>query len=249
MFGEREQIRINEYEEPVGRTQRIRQNEHSTRPIFDTVQMARRPPRKTKAKSGVDSVGIRLPQRANIKNSANDSIKRAKIQTICRLCKNHGWEISYAEASHYLNMIETNHLQPRIRNHNSVIIPVGKSFRIIKGKFSGTGTMGRTLDRGGANAVIYHGASPYQPPEKYTAEVVINHRSITGLRKRASPNTVMNGSAYDQTGIVNSEYLHRIAHSLGGSDTSDNLTPGYHALNTAMIPIENFVCDLAGSNV
>lgn len=240
MFGEREQIRTNGYEEPARRKQRVCQNDHSTRPVFDTVQMARRASQRSKAKSGAAG----RSQKASVKKSTADPVKLDKILKIRRLCRKHKWEVDDAEASHYLHMIEMG-LQPQIRNHNKIIIPVKDYFRISKRKLNGTGAMGRTLDQGGTDAVINHDASPYQPPEQYTSEAVINHRSITGLRKRASLNTVMKGSAYDHTGIVSSEYLHRIAHSLGGSDTPDNLTPGYHALNTAMIPIENFVRNLA----
>ncbi len=248
MFGERERIQKNGYETPVGCTQRVRQNNHSTGPVFDIVQMGRRLHGSRKAKSSTSSAGIKKPQKTAFRKSDDASVNRNRINAIGRICNNHGWKIDDVVAASYLKQMEEG-LQPRIQNHNAVIIPAGKSFRIIKRRFSGSGTMGRTLDSGGADAVIDHGASPYQPPEQYTSEAVIRHKSLTDISKRASLNTVMDGSAYERTGIVNSEHLHRIAHSMGGSDTADNLTPGYHALNTAMIPIENFVRDLAAKKM
>ena len=60
MFGERERIQKNGYETPVGCTQRVRQNNHSTGPVFDIVQMGRRLHGSRKAKSSVVSIILYL---------------------------------------------------------------------------------------------------------------------------------------------------------------------------------------------
>jgi len=167
-----------------------------------------------------------------------------KIRTILRLCERHGYDVSEQEAIGYLSEMNRGR-HPRIQNHNAIIRPWKDSFHIIQVNFSGTGVMGRTVEDGGAYAEISNADNHYDIPQKFTAERTIDSQSIAGVQKRQNLNKVMGGSAYAQTGIPNSEFLHMVGHQLGGQDAEENLIPGYHALNTAMIPIENFVHDLA----
>lgn len=171
-------------------------------------------------------------------------LNEEKIRTILRLCRKHNYDVSEEEARGYLIQMSMG-WYPRIQNHNAIIRPWGNSFHIIQVRFSGTGVMGRTVEYGGADAEISYTDNNYNIPQQFTIETVITSEDIGGIRPRESLNSVMGESAYDQTGIQSSEFLHMVAHSLGGQDKPQNLMPGYHALNTAMIPIENFVHDLA----
>lgn len=73
--------------------------------------------------------------------------------------------------------------------------------------------------------------------------IVENAISIKGsdlakIDPRDNLRSVMGGSAAEMSQIAHSEWLHCIAHSLGGEDKHYNLAAGPHALNTAMIPFE-----------
>lgn len=166
------------------------------------------------------------------------------IDTIFKLCHNNYSEISIEDAVSYYNSIRDGYY-PRIGNHNAIIRPWGDNYRIEKKTFSGGGPMGRTAEDGGEEAVFSESSFGGNVLDRFKMEMTINSQSIAGVRKRQPLNQVMGGSAYDQTGIQNSEFLHMVGHQLGGQDAEENLMPGYHALNTAMIPIENFVRNLA----
>lgn len=163
-----------------------------------------------------------------------------KIERIVSLCARHKYHISREEAIEYLNQMNTG-IHPRIQNHNAVIRPWGNYFHIIQVRFGGMGAMGRAVENGGAEANINNTDNDYKIPPQYTMETFIISENLEGKSPRKNLASIMGGSAYDMTQIKNSEYLHMIAHSLGGQDEPENLIPGYHALNTAMIPIENFV--------
>jgi hypothetical protein len=83
-------------------------------------------------------------------------------------------------------------------------------------------------------------------PRPLTGAVVSQDATITAavladIPERASLASVMGGSASQLSGISNSEWLHMVAHSLGGADAPANVQAGPHSLNTAMIPFERLV--------
>jgi len=69
-------------------------------------------------------------------------------------------------------------------------------------------------------------------------DATISASMLSDVPKRASLGPIMGGSAAKLSGIGNSEWLHLVAHSLGGPDTPVNIVAGAHSLNTAMIPFE-----------
>lgn len=72
-------------------------------------------------------------------------------------------------------------------------------------------------------------------------DATITAASLADIPERPNLQTIMGGSAAKLSSIENSEWLHLVAHSLGGLDTPANLVAGPHSLNTAMIPFEKFV--------
>lgn len=75
-------------------------------------------------------------------------------------------------------------------------------------------------------------------------DVKIRASDLQKIAPRSNLRTVMGGSAADLSNIQSSEWLHAVAHSLGGADQDHNLSAGPHALNTAMIPFETAVKQL-----
>jgi len=73
--------------------------------------------------------------------------------------------------------------------------------------------------------------------------------TLEGIEARAALSGVMDGSAAALSGIKDAEWLHMIGHQLGGEDIPENLVAGSHSLNTAMIPIENAVHDIASQKI
>lgn len=178
------------------------------------------------------------------------------IRTIEILCnEKHGYNITRNDAISYYKLMQKG-VYPQIQNHNAIIRPWGNSYHVIRTYFSGNGMMGRIAKEGGEQASFSMNSgsdldSNLPGVYVYSASMTVNSRSLASVSPRENLNSVMGGSAFDQTGIQNSEFLHMIGHQLGGEDKKENLLPGYHALNTAMIPIENLVHDLAqiGVNV
>jgi hypothetical protein len=74
-----------------------------------------------------------------------------------------------------------------------------------------------------------------------THDATISAAALGDIPQRSSLATVMGGSASRLSEIENSEWLHMIAHSLGGPDLPINIQAGPHSLNTAMIPFERAV--------
>ena len=99
-------------------------------------------------------------------------------------------------------------------------------------------------ERGGD--MLTHGPRPLTG-QMLARDVTIDKASLANILERESMNGVMGGSAAEMSGIERSEWLHALAHSLGGADrpTDDkpqpNIVAGPHALNTAMIPFERLV--------
>jgi len=69
-------------------------------------------------------------------------------------------------------------------------------------------------------------------------DVTIRAADLAQIGPRGNLRTEMGGSAAQLSGIEHSEWLHAVAHSLGGDDKGYNLSAGPHSLNTAMIPFE-----------
>jgi hypothetical protein len=72
-------------------------------------------------------------------------------------------------------------------------------------------------------------------------DATIDAATLADIPERDSLGRVMGGSASKLSGIQNSEWLHLVAHSLGGADAPTNVQAGSHSLNTAMIPFERLV--------
>jgi hypothetical protein len=72
-------------------------------------------------------------------------------------------------------------------------------------------------------------------------DVTIKSSDLAHIAPRGNLSTEMGGSAAKMSTIEHSEWLHAVAHSLGGDDKGYNLAAGPHSLNTAMIPFETAV--------
>lgn len=72
-------------------------------------------------------------------------------------------------------------------------------------------------------------------------DVTIKSSDLANIAPRGNLSTEMGGSAAKKSRIEHSEWLHAVAHSLGGADKAYNLAAGPHSLNTAMIPFETAV--------
>lgn len=78
--------------------------------------------------------------------------------------------------------------------------------------------------------------------------ITIKKSDLADIKPRASLSAEMGGSAAQLSKIEHSEWLHAVAHSLGGEDKAHNLAAGPHALNTAMIPFETAIKKLVYDN-
>jgi hypothetical protein len=72
-------------------------------------------------------------------------------------------------------------------------------------------------------------------------DATIDAAALRDLPPRSALGGIMGGSAAALSNIENSEWLHLIAHSLGGEDAPANIVAGPHSLNTAMIKFEVLV--------
>lgn len=141
--------------------------------------------------------------------------------------------------------------KPRIPHHKAVLIKKSDGkLCILKNKrlTTGGGTMGRLAPQGTGvsfevkNYVEEDGSEAILT--EYTHGAIITKESLSKIQKRGNLKQITGDSASSITGIINAEFLHAIAHCLGGADSPENLYAGSHALNTAMIPIEKFVHNL-----
>lgn len=175
--------------------------------------------------------------------------QKEDIERIIRICRMHNITLTYQEASDILDSIDANLGNPiRILNHNRTIVRWQETFRTRRSRFAGMGPMGRASSEG-ASVIIEDAPPPDEWVELYKMEATIDRATLSRIKNRSNLNKVMGGSASRRSGIQDAEYLHKIGHQLGGVDEPDNLMVGYHALNTAMIPIENFVFNLAKQGV
>ena len=70
---------------------------------------------------------------------------------------------------------------------------------------------------------------------------------MSSIRRRRAAGDVMGGSAAELSEQAHAEWLHLVAHSLGGLEIIANMRAGSHALNTAMIPYERFGAAMAAN--
>lgn len=168
---------------------------------------------------------------------------------IIRIVGRRGIELTPAEAEEYAQRLENNE-QPRIRNHHRVL-RMDRNGRVstVKRLFSGKGMMGRVSEVEGPLAE----EEVMSPQERLvlSGKFVTQASEVTleGIGARESLAELMDGSAATITGIKDAEWLHLIAHQLGGKEVVQNIVAGSHSLNTAMIPIENFVRDIASQGI
>jgi len=168
---------------------------------------------------------------------------------IIRILANRNITVAPDEAAAYADDL-TRGKQPRVGHHHRVL-RMDSAGRVssVKRHFSGKGMMGRVSE--------VEGPMPeddvMRPDERlpligesrsHSAEV-----TLAGIEARKALAGVMDGSAAALSGMGDAEWLHMIGHQLGGEDVPENLVAGSHALNTAMIPIENAVHDIASQNI
>lgn len=168
---------------------------------------------------------------------------------IMRILANRNIAVPPDEAAAYADAL-TRGEQPRVGHHHRVL-RIDKAGRVssVKRHFSGKGMMGRVSE--------VEGPMPeddvMRPDERlpligesrsHSVEV-----TLEGIEARKALAGVMDGSAAALSGMGDAEWLHMIGHQLGGEDIPENLVAGSHALNTAMIPIENAVHDIASQNI
>ncbi|MCL1124305.1 eCIS core domain-containing protein [Shewanella surugensis] len=91
-----------------------------------------------------------------------------------------------------------------------------------------------------ASSMVTEGPRPLTG-ERTSQGATISAATLSDIPSRSSLRSVMGGSAAKMSGIEHSEWLHIVAHSLGGPDSPVNIVAGSHSLNTAMIPFERFV--------
>ncbi len=166
------------------------------------------------------------------------------VNTVLRLCHKYGCKDISRETVEDLCRQLDEGKSVRIPGKNKMIKYYPKSsfrhdYRTYNYRPQGAGDMGRCAAEGGTDAEIMSLLS-FAPINAFSAVRNLTKDSIAHISKRSSLNTVMGGSAWMISEVDEAEYLHMIAHCLGGPDTPDNLMPGYHALNTAMIPFESF---------
>lgn len=167
-------------------------------------------------------------------------------QLLARLYER-GWELSEEECRALLAEVFRGNT-PQIGNHYARLTARRNEDRrtLVVRKMTPTGDGGHM--RTSALGVHYEleieefDGPPMLGPIAGSSEI---NKGSLGYRPRLSLTSVMGGSAADFTGKKGAEFLHVWGHQLGGSETRDNLVPGSHALNTAMIPIENAARSLA----
>ena len=178
---------------------------------------------------------------------------KSEVDNLLRRFAQRGWYFSEEYCMGLLEAVDRGE-NPRIGNHFAVLQRTRNNvLRIISRRFSGNGMMGRVGGSDGANYTVEDltGITDHEQeiPNYFMASVRLDRSSLKDVTPRKPLDAVMGASAYELSDIVASEFLHMIAHQLGGQDVPDNLIAGTHALNTAMIPIENMVHNFLESNI
>lgn len=155
------------------------------------------------------------------------------------------WDISEDQCRRLLGQLYDGKT-PQIPNHYARLTMRGTRLYIQKVFPSGDGGHMRTSSTGVRYGII---EDDWYGPPQIADDSVYRQLDRTNLRrhKRELANKVMGRSASDAAGQTGVEYLHRIAHQLGGAESPDNLFIGTHALNTAMMPVEKAVHDLVAA--
>lgn len=198
----------------------------------------------------------RQPERVPVLNGSRDhnTIQRytpeeeAFIQEymgqLTRRLQEKNWQLSYEECRRLLVQLYHNGT-PWIEGHHAVLnkrVYPGRSNILFVQKKTPAGNGGHM--RTSAEGVHYElEILEYSGPPQPAAYAGVFELGGTPVAHtpRKSLQRVMGGSASKSTGKPGAEYLHILAHHLGGKETPDNLVAGAHALNTAMIPVENAV--------
>lgn len=166
-------------------------------------------------------------------------------ENISRILLNRGIQISDEEADAYAEAIEKNPANTEIQVHGR--------HRALKRDAAGRLS---SIKRRPPSGATHMRADAYAGPMKeedssmimdgrfpmtgavMQQDVTITADDLKAIPPRGDLRAEMGGSAAQMSGISNSEWLHAVAHSLGGADKNINLAAGPHSLNTAMIPFE-----------
>lgn len=169
-------------------------------------------------------------------------------QNIQRILAMRGIMVTDAEAAHYAVLLTSN-------PQNTEIQVFGRHRAL---KLNNAGVVSSIARKPGADA-SHMRVSGFQGPMQEGAynmltggprpltgaiteqDATIHAATLSDIPTRPSLAPIMGGSATLLSGIENSEWLHLVAHSLGGADAPANLVAGPHSLNTAMIPFERLV--------
>lgn len=175
-------------------------------------------------------------------------VMETQVQKIIRILKGRKIKISDNEAIKYAKMLERGNLV-QVEGHN-IALRCNKSKVVssIKHRIQANASNMRVSPSSGSmnDNMITVGRRPLAGKINRRGGK-INDAMLRGISKRKNLVRIMHESAAKSSGIARSEWLHIIAHSLGGPDDSTNLVAGSHALNTAMIPFETLVKNVAFS--
>jgi len=176
-----------------------------------------------------------------------DGIKESMLKKIIRGFKRRKFNIPQKEVLQKMADDVENGYKPLIPGHNAQIIKTKNGIiRLVQAHPHGSGTMGRVVNQQTPEDQIMLTPGPIPWVGKSERIKVVDFSHPTS--RRPPLGKLMGGSAAERSQIPNSEYLHKQGRQIGGKDTKDNLVAGSHALNTAMIPIENMIRDLYAEN-
>ncbi len=184
--------------------------------------------------------------------------RETNVETVIRLCKKHNIDLDVPQAKKICDTLnaalKTSLFTPLcpIEDHYFAVqlIAHGTRYRVRSYHPAGTGTLGRCADDDdpyGVTAQIEPLESELPNPPQPD-----NIRSIKmgkGLRLRPRPRVSLSKHFTDNAHKLSkhpfAEFLHIIAHSLGGSEDPSNVVLGSSALNTAMMPLEALALNLS----
>lgn len=179
-------------------------------------------------------------------------------ETVKRLCQKHNIELTNEAAQRYCGILDNMwQVDPAVpptfpiphRRSCIRLIEGGTKYRIERFYPKGQGPIGRCLSRkmGGVDVAV---TAPQAPPP---SGVAIITRSTVLKRGQWRPSAFRQPiecggkAAHDLAPLENAEFLHLIAHSLGGTEQLHNLVLGSSALNTAMMPFESLARTLSST--
>lgn len=182
----------------------------------------------------------------------------ANCATIKRLCANHKIILDDFQAKKICNTLaaalKAGTYAPLcpIENHYFAVqlIAGGTRYRVRPYHPVGTGTLGRCVDDNDVRGVIADVESlESELPDPPQPDNIRSIKMGKGLWSRPRPRVSFSkhfaGSAHQLSNHLFAEFLHIIAHSLGGSEDPSNVVLGSSALNTAMMPFEALALNLS----